>query len=81
MKQTYRVVFDGQVLHPQGAVSLETNREYTIIVEDTEPDNQSSIVKSAPTELFDFVLENAQDLGNEDLAEQHDHYLYGTPKQ
>jgi len=29
---------------------------------------------------FARILERATDLGVPDLAQQHDHYLYGTPK-
>ena len=30
---------------------------------------------------FQRILGRATDLGVSDLAEQHDHYLYGTEKQ
>jgi hypothetical protein len=30
---------------------------------------------------FQRILERATDLGVSDLAEQHDHYLYGLPKR
>lgn len=33
------------------------------------------------TRAFRKILERATDLGVTDLAEQHDHYLYGTDKQ
>jgi hypothetical protein len=32
-------------------------------------------------EVFRRILERTRDLGVGDLAEQHDHYLYGTPKR
>jgi hypothetical protein len=32
-------------------------------------------------EVFLRILERARDLGIGDLAEQHNHYLYGTPKR
>ena len=34
-----------------------------------------------PTMAFQRILARATDLGVSDLAEQHDHYLYGTEKQ
>lgn len=34
-----------------------------------------------PTRAFRRILERATDLGVADLAEQHDHYLYGVDKQ
>lgn len=33
------------------------------------------------TTAFQRILGRATDLGVNDLAEQHDHYLYGTEKQ
>jgi hypothetical protein len=33
------------------------------------------------TRAFRKILERATDLGVTDLAEQHDHYLYGTEKK
>jgi hypothetical protein len=33
------------------------------------------------TTAFQRILARATDLGVSDLAEQHDHYLYGTEKQ
>ncbi len=35
----------------------------------------------AQTSLLSSLAEMAQDLGLDDLAEQHDHYLYGTDKK
>lgn len=39
--------------------------------------------EQAPTgsDLLRRIVSMAQDLGIDDLAEQHDHYLYGTEKQ
>ena len=34
-----------------------------------------------PVRAFERILARATDLGVSDLAEQHDHYLYGTEKQ
>jgi hypothetical protein len=34
-----------------------------------------------PTAAFQRILDRATDLGVSDLAEQHDHYLYGIEKQ
>jgi hypothetical protein len=35
----------------------------------------------SPTRAFRRILERATDLGIPDLAEQHDHYLYGVDRQ
>ncbi|MCX6029861.1 MAG: hypothetical protein NT169_11255 [Chloroflexi bacterium] len=38
--------------------------------------------RSKPSTLaFQRILDRATDLGVSDLAEQHDHYLYGVEKQ
>jgi hypothetical protein len=36
--------------------------------------------QEASTPAFQHILEHATDLGVTDLAEQHDHYLYGVEK-
>lgn len=45
----------------------------------------ASLATRAPIEpstpAFQRILSRATDLGVSDLAEQHDHYLYGTEKQ
>lgn len=38
-------------------------------------------VFQATTTSFQRILERAADLGITDLAEQHDHYAYGTDKR
>ena len=42
---------------------------------------QHSARPQSPTRAFQRILDRATDLGVTDLAEQHDHYLYGTDKQ
>ncbi|MFZ2360736.1 MAG: hypothetical protein WA040_15455 [Anaerolineae bacterium] len=37
--------------------------------------------QQSPTQAFQRILERATDLGMSDLAEQHDHYLYGLDKR
>lgn len=37
--------------------------------------------RSGPPTSISRILERATDLGIPDLAEQHDHYLYGSPKR
>ena len=80
MKQRYRAVYDGEVLRLKEPATLETNREYTILIEDGTTDDTPGPEGGAP-DTFAFVLEHAEDLDAEDLAEQHDYYLYGTPKR
>jgi hypothetical protein len=35
----------------------------------------------SPARAFQRILDRATDLGVTDLAEQHDHYLYGVEKR
>jgi len=48
-----------------------------LLVEDARQERQ---VKP-PSRAFKRILERATDLGVEDLAEQHDRYLYGIDKE
>lgn len=77
MARTLSVIYDGEVLRPQEPVDLEPNTAYRITIEDDagEPGTDGM------PEVFRRILERARDLGVGDLAEQHDHYLYGTPKR
>lgn len=51
---------------------LEFLRRITEPEPEPEPEEPSA---------FQRILERATDLGVSDLAEQHDHYLYGLPKR
>jgi len=42
---------------------------------------QQRVQPQSPTRAFQRIWERAIDLGVTDLAEQHDHYLYGVDKQ
>ena len=42
---------------------------------------QQSVPLQSPTRAFQRIRDRATDLGITDLAEQHDHYLYGVEKQ
>jgi predicted transcriptional regulator len=61
------------------------NRQQTDIVELlhrlTSAADASSEFEGATTEAFRAIIARAADLEVSDLAEQHDHYLYGTEKQ
>ena len=42
--------------------------------------NGHQVQPQATTRAFQQILDRATDLGVTDLAEQHDHYLYGVEK-
>ncbi|MGD9893097.1 MAG: antitoxin family protein [Dehalococcoidia bacterium] len=77
MQQTLRVIFDGEVFRPEEPVDLEPNAHYEITVIAVYSD-EASEGDERPLRRYAAL---AQDLGIEDLAAQHDHYLYGTPKR
>ena len=68
------VTFDGEVLRPNEPLDLEPNKTYRVRIEpvDSKPESEYSLHR---------ILQLARDLELPDLAEQHDHYLYGTPKK
>jgi hypothetical protein len=76
MARTLTVVFDGEVFRPTEPVDLPADTTYRVTIEEdraTELDNELPLMK---------YLRMAQTLDlPEDFAEQHDHYLYGTPRQ
>ena len=76
MARTVIVLFDGEVLRPTEPLDLPANTEYRVTIEEAEPppdEERHPLAKFAA-----FVIE---DLDIPDLAEQHDHYLNGTPKR
>ena len=76
MALTIRVVFDGEVLRPEEPLDLQPNRRYAVTITEAGED-----VAPAPG-ILDDLLDLAADFElPSDFAEQHDHYLYGTPKR
>jgi hypothetical protein len=75
MARTLTVIFDGEVFRPTQPVDLPANVEYRVTIE--EEHGMSDDAKYPLAGLVDFAM----DMGIPDLAEQHDHYLYGTPKR
>jgi hypothetical protein len=77
MSRTIEVYDDGSTLKPQEPLDLVPQAVYRVTI-----DEQPLPAEGKPaTEAFGRVLEMAEDMGIEDLSEQHDHYLYGTPKR
>ena len=61
-------------LSPKSESTLDMNKTYRVRIEpaDSKPEPENSLHR---------ILQLARDLELPDLAEQHDHYLYGTPKK
>jgi hypothetical protein len=77
MQRSVRVIFDGEVLRPEEPLDLGPHERYVVTIE--EPPAEPSGA-DAPG-LLDDLADLFTDFGVTDLAAQHDHYLYGTPKR
>ena len=75
MEKKLRVLFDGEALHPEEPVDLEPNAHYIVTIEKEHLREQPS------NRALQNILKRATDLGISDLADQHNHYLYGTDKR
>jgi hypothetical protein len=71
---TLHAHFDGKVLRPEGPLDLKPNVRYRITIEDEE-----SIAKQSIWEVLSEFSGKID--GPKDWSEEHDNYLYGTPKQ
>lgn len=93
MTRRLRVRFDGKVLVPEEAVDLPTDRVLEVRVEDVsspspglngpigpKKDESASTSTLADIAAWAETLPIIEDAPT-DLAAQHDHYLYGTPKR
>lgn len=80
MKRTVRAVFDGEVLRPQEPLDLEPNGVYQVTIEAEAPEPEEPVDEEKYPLMKYLRLARDLDLPS-DFAEQHDHYLYGTPKR
>lgn len=76
MIQTVYATYNGHCLEPEEKIDLLANQRYLIrieLIKEEKPVKKENILQK--------LSSRAMDLGISDLAEQHDHYLYGTPKR
>ncbi|KKO19353.1 MAG: hypothetical protein DCC43_15310 [Candidatus Brocadia sp.] len=74
MSKTFHVIYDGKVLRPEGPVDLEPNTHYVVTIERKE--------LSETHDLWNVLGSLTGKVeGHEDWSQEHDHYLYGTPKR
>lgn len=73
MTRTVLARYDGQVIVPDEALELPAGQRLRIEIQTVEAD------QSPFANLFDLAVDLPE--VPSDLASQHDHYLYGTPKQ
>ncbi len=69
--------FDGKVIVPDGPLDLPRDQALIVRIEPVEA------IGEAKESSLDWLAEHAVDspLLPADLAHQHDHYLYGSPKR
>jgi Protein of unknown function DUF104. len=67
--------FDGEVLRPKNATELKPNTSYFLQIEEQPAEQQAKSV----WEILDEIVGTVE--APEDWSEEHDHYLYGTPKR
>jgi len=72
MSTVFSAHFDGRVIVPDEPVSLPIGQKLQLRVDVPSQSGQFA-------ELAGFAAELPDSPG--DLSEQHDHYLYGTPKR
>ena len=84
MSRTITVIFDGEVLRPTEPLDLAPDTEYRVTIDGTGEEVDQAVDKEndpyadRPLMRFLGITINS---GRGDFAEQHDHYLYGTPKR
>lgn len=75
MTKTITATFDGKYLRPDNPVDLQPNQRYVITIE-LETETQTQPSGWSAIEAFAGTVEAPPDWSTE-----HDHYLYGSPKQ
>jgi hypothetical protein len=74
MGRRVTVIFDGNVLRPEGPIDLKPNTRYVLAVE-----QEVGLESTTAWEVLDGLTGTVE--GPEDWAVEHDHYLYGSPKR
>ena len=81
MSTTRKAIYQNGALKLIEPIELDEGAEVDVVVFVTDPKNGNEVDSvSSWNALADLVDECAIDTGISDLANQHDHYLYGTPK-
>ena len=71
---TVRATYDGSSFKTLEPLELEPDTEYILTIEKNP--------KKRSEHAIEFLIRNAGTIsGPSDLSDEHDHYLYGTPKK
>jgi len=73
MTQKIEVIFDGKVLKPCTPIQLKKNEHYRVLIE-IEDKKESDTAWDVLDEMTGSIEAPS------DWAKEHDHYLYGIPK-
>lgn len=74
--------FQNGVIHPTEPIEGREGQSVIIVfVEDDQTPQASPKEHSDWDKLRQLIKDSQVDTGIDDLAHQHDHYLYGTPKR
>jgi hypothetical protein len=74
MNRTVTVIFDGEVLRPDAPLNLPPNTRYIVTIQTT----QASVPSDDAWDVLDRLAGTAE--RPDDWSQEHDHYLYGAPK-
>ncbi len=76
------VVFDGEAFRPEMPIDLAPNTRYLIVIRSALSVEEIRVEDDTPGDVYDLLesMVGTYD-GPEDWSAEHDHYLYGTPKQ
>ncbi len=78
---TIRVRFEKGVFVPEQPVDIPDGQTGTVIVHQNTARSSPDAMEPAWRELLELIDQSSMETGIADMAEQHDHYLYGTEKQ
>jgi predicted DNA-binding antitoxin AbrB/MazE fold protein len=79
MTRSVDVIYDGEVFRPQQPLDLKANSRHTIEI---QIDDAPAPVEPEAKTLWEWLDEMSGTVeGPADWSEEHDHYLYGTPKK
>lgn len=73
--KSIKAIYDGRQVKLLEPIDLPANTPVTVIVE------RIPTAHKEEEDSWEQLGEDAIDMGVRDLAEQHDHYLYGVPKR
>lgn len=80
MTKTIEAIYEQGVLRLKEPIPLEDGSQVEVIVISREPP-PTRMPSEILSDISKLVEECAVDTGISDLADQHDHYLYGKPKK